>query len=236
LTTFVMVHGAWHGGWCWVRVADRLQAAGHRALTPTLTGLGERAHLLNRDITLDTHVQDICAVFEAEELQDAVLVGHSLAGMTITPAGDRVADRLKAIVYLDAFLPQNGQCHRDLIDPERAAQAHRIVTERGDGWLVPPRSAESFGVASEEDRAWIDRRCTPQPFAVMTQKISLTGAWDRIPQKVYIKAGAYAASPFGPFAERCKADPAWDYHEIACGHEIMIEKPAELTEILLGLA
>jgi pimeloyl-ACP methyl ester carboxylesterase len=236
MTAFVLIHGAWHGGWCWARVAERLHAAGHRALTPTLTGLGERVHLLSRDITLDTHVADICGVFEAEELVEAVLVGHSLAGMTITPAADILADRLKGLVYLDAFLPRDGECHRDLIDPERAAQAHRIVSERGDGWLVPPRSAESFGVRDALDRAWIDRRCTPQPFAVMTQRISLTGAWERIPQKVFIRAAAYANSPFGPFAERCKADPAWRYAEIDCGHEVMIERPGELTDILLSLA
>ncbi|MPY69754.1 MAG: alpha/beta fold hydrolase [Alphaproteobacteria bacterium] len=236
MTAFVLVHGAWHGGWCWVRVAERLAKAGHRVFTPTLTGLGERAHLLSRAITLDTHIADICGVFESEELTDAVLVGHSLAGMIITPVADRLADRIGALVYLDAFLPRDGECHRDLVDPERAAQARRIVDERGDGWLVPPRSAEAFGVRDAADRAWIDRRCTPQPFAVMEQKISLTGAWERIPRKIYIRAGAYANSPFGRFAERCRDDPAWRYEEIACGHEIMVEKPDELAAILLELA
>ena len=109
MANFVLVHGAWHGGWCWVRVAERLRRDGHFVVTPTLTGLGERAHLLNRDINLDTHITDIVAVLEAEELQDVVLCGHSYGGCVITGVADRVAERLRAVVYLDAFIPEDGQ-------------------------------------------------------------------------------------------------------------------------------
>ena len=145
MVTFVLVHGAWHGGWCWTRVARKLRAAGHEVHTPTLTGLGERAHLLTRDVDLDTHIADILGLFEAEEIEDAVLCGHSYAGMVITDVADRIADRLRAIVYLDAFVPDHGQSLFDLYGEDRTADARALAASDGDGWRMPPRPAAYFG-------------------------------------------------------------------------------------------
>ena len=152
MANFVLVHGAWHGGWCWVRVAESLTSAGHKVLTPTLTGLGDRAHLGDRDTNLDTHITDVISAIEAEELNEVVLCGHSYGGIVITGAADLIFEKLSSIVFLDAFIPRHGQSMQDLLPPERRRQAEKVVRERGDGWLVPARSAESFDVANREDR------------------------------------------------------------------------------------
>lgn len=233
MVNFVLVHGAWHGGWCWVRVADRLRRSGHRVETPTLTGLGERAHLLSRDIDLETHITDVIATIEAEELRDVVLCGHSYGGCLITGVADRIPDRLRALVYLDAFVPEDGQAMMDLLPVAAGARMAALVKEKGDGWRVPPRSAESFQVATAEDRAWVDRRCVPHPFATMTQPLRLTGTGKPVATRLYIRAANYDASPFGPFAERARADPGWRYEEIAYGHDVMVDAPDELAEALI---
>lgn len=231
MANFVLVHGAWHGGWCWQRVATPLLQAGHRVITPTLTGLGDRAHLGTPETNLDTHITDVTAAIETEELTDVILCGHSYGGIVITGAADRIADRLSTLVYLDAFIPADGQGMQDLLPPERRKQAEEVVAARGGGWRVPARSAESFDVADPADRAWVDRRCVPHPFGTMTQKLSLTGAWEAVPSKIYIKAQGYQRSPFGPYAERARNDPDWSYYEVACGHDVMVDDP----EVLLGL-
>ena len=236
MANVVLVHGAWHGGWCWVRVANQLIQKGHRVLTPTLTGLGDRAHLLSRDVNLDTHIKDVINTIEAEELTEVTLCGHSYGGVVITGAADRIADRISSIVYLDAFIPENGQAQRDLIPDSRQADADTHVKELGDGWKVPPRSAESFMVQAQEDRDWVNRRCVPHPYATMTQPIKLTGDWKNIPGKTYIKAGLYTTSPFGPFAEAAKNDPDWHYEEIEAGHDVMLDASTELAKALIRAA
>jgi pimeloyl-ACP methyl ester carboxylesterase len=236
MTTYVLVHGAWHGGWCWRRVADRLRKAGHKVFTPTMTGLGDRAHLNSPDIDLNTHIQDICAVFEAEEIDRAVLCGHSYGGMVITGVADRLADRIRAIVYLDAFIPEDGQSLFDIQGPERVKMFHDLADQSGDGWRVPPVSAEYFAVKTPEDAAWVDRRCVAQSIATYETPVRRGGADQAIPRKIYIRAESYPNSNFGPFAERTKGDPGWEYHGVASGHDIMVDKPDELTEILLGAA
>src|SRR5258708_5496460 len=235
MTTFVLVHGAWHGGWCWVRTARSLRAAGHEVRTPTLTGLGDRAHLMSRAVNLETHVDDIVNVFHAEELGDVVLCGHSYGGMVITGAADRVADRIRSLVYLDAFIPEDGQAVLDVQPPERAAMYLEQAREKGAGWLVPPVPAARFKV-NEKDQAWGDRRCVPQPLACMTQKLRLTGAHKTIARRSFIKAGAYVPSPFDRFFERVQRDPAWRTHSLPCGHDVMVDMPDELAELLIEAA
>ena len=156
--------------------------------------------------------------------------------VVITGAADRVADRISSIVYLDAFIPEDGQAQRDLISVKRQADADLMVSEQGDGWKVPPRSAESFMVQSPEDRDWVNRRCVPHPYATMTQPVSLTGNWKNISRKTFIKAGLYTTSPFGPFAEAAKNDPDWRYEEIDAGHDIMLDAPKELSDALVRAA
>src|SRR4029450_13175141 len=138
MTTYLLVHGGWVGGWIWNRVAPILRKAGHDVFTPTLTGLGERAHLANPDIDLATHIQDVVSVLEFEDLKRVVLVGHSYGGMVITGVAERTAERLNHLVYLDAFVPRDGQSVADLVSPELAASFEEGVRLSGDGWRIPP--------------------------------------------------------------------------------------------------
>ena len=183
--TFVLIHGAWHGGWCWRRVADRLRSGGHTVFTPTLTGLGERSHLLRGGIDLKTHIADAVNVMNWENLTDVVLCGHSYGGFVISGVAEQMTFAIRSIVFLDAFVPRNGEALQDLTGPA-AQEGIRNALRRGD-IAIPPHSAEAFGV-NEADRAWVDSLCVPQPIATFTDKITLTGARDRIPRKAYIRA------------------------------------------------
>lgn len=234
MSTFVLVHGAWHGGWCWVRVAERLRAAGHAVFTPTLTGLADRSHLLGPGVTLQTHIRDVANLLLWEELKDVVLVGHSYGGMVITGAADRVADRIRTLVYVDAFTPAHGQAAFDL----RAPEANAIVLEKakaGGGWRVSPTKAEAFMV-NPADRAWVDGKCTDLPLGCFTEKLYLSGAVDGIADRVYVRAGGYPNVPFDRALEAARADPRFRCHVVDCGHDIMVDAPEELTSILLESA
>jgi pimeloyl-ACP methyl ester carboxylesterase len=231
--TFILVHGAWHGGWCWRRVADRLCARGHTVFTPTLTGLGERSHLLRPDIDICTHIADVVNVFKWERLSDVVLCGHSYGGFVISGVAEEMAAAIRAIVFLDAFLPQNGETPLSLTSPA-VQEGIRAALERGDLGM-PPRAAELFGV-NEADRAWVDSLCVPQPIGTFTQKIALTGARDRIARKMYIRARSYANPGFDRAAAAVKSDPSWRYHELPCGHDVMVDAPERLTELLEEVA
>ena len=235
MSVFVLVHGAWHGGWCWGRVARTLRRADHEVHTPTLTGVGDRVHLMNRSVDVETHIEDVVRLIEAEELSDAVLCGHSYGGMVITGVADRIPDRLRSLVYLDAFVPADGQCTLDFQAPERAAFLRAEAASKGGGWLVPPIPAARFMV-NEADQAWVDRRCVPHPLACFEQRLRLTGAHARVAKRTFIKAGAYVPSPFDSIFERLKADPAWHATSIACGHDVMVDKPDELATLLLQAA
>ncbi len=218
--TFVLVHGAWHGGWCWRRVADRLTAAGHRVFTPTLTGLGERSHLLGPSVNLSTHVTDIVNVLRWEELGEVVLCGHSYGGMVVTGVADLVPERIATLVYLDAFVPENGQSMQDL-----------RPREIGPGLTMPPIPAETFRV-NAADRAWVDRECTPQPVQCITEKLALSGAYRAVQRRVYIRAADYPSPAFEPTYERLRSDPGWTVHRLPCGHDVMVDMPDALAELL----
>src|SRR3984885_1259783 len=170
--TFVLVHGAWHGGWCWRRVSDRLHAAGHDVFSPTLTGLGERSHLLRAGIDLKTHIADVVNVMKWERLTDVVLCGHSYGGFVVSGVAEQMASALGSIVFLDAFVPRAGEAALDITSPGARALI-RAALQRGDIG-VPPRSAADF-LVNAADRAWVDRLCVPQPIATLTDKSVLTG-------------------------------------------------------------
>src|SRR5262245_41164657 len=186
--TFVLVHGAWHGGWAWRRVADRLQACGHIVFTPTLTGLGERAHLLNPRIDASLHVADVLNVIRYERLDDFVLVGHSYGGCVISGIAEAMPDAIRSIIFLDAFIPDNGDSTLDLVQPA-VQEVIRAVLALGET-TVPVRDAAAFKV-NEKDRAWVDALATPQPIGTMTEKLALTGARDRVTAKAYIPGPGY---------------------------------------------
>jgi len=231
--TFVLVHGAWHGGWCWQRVADRLRGGGHKVYTPTLTGLGERSHLLRQGIDIGTHITDVVNVIKWERLSDVVLCGHSYGGFVISGVAEQMSAAIRSIVFLDAFLPNNGDTTQNLTS---VAVQEAISAALASGALgMPPRPAEAFGV-NEADRAWVDSLCTPQPIGTFTYKIALTGAREKIARKTYIRAKTYANPGFDRAVAVVKADPTWRFHEVASGHDVMVDAPERLSELLLEAA
>jgi pimeloyl-ACP methyl ester carboxylesterase len=231
--TFVLVHGAWHGGWGWQRVTDRLRARSHTVFAPTLTGLGERAHLLHPGVNLSLHIADVLGVIRYERLGGIVLVGHSYGGCVISGVVEAVPVAVRARVFLDAFIPDDGDAALDLVQPA-VQDVIKAALQRGDS-VIPVRDAAAFKV-NERDRAWVDALATPQPIATMTEKISLTGARERIVKKAYVRASGYPNVSFEKAHARAKADPAWRTYEVACGHDVMIDEPDRLTEILIEMA
>jgi pimeloyl-ACP methyl ester carboxylesterase len=234
--TFVLVHGAWHGGWCWARVGERLRAAGHRVLTPTLTGHGERAHLLSPEIGLDTFVQDIVAVLETEEVTGAILVGHSFGGLPITGAADRVPERIAHLVYLDASLLQNGESLFDRLPPELIAERRRRAQETSGGLTMPVPSPGSFGVTRPEDIAWIERRLRPEPLRGYVDSLRLEHPFGNGRKITYIACVEPAYPPVAVMHDRAFKQAGWHYLKLAAGHDAMVTAPAALSEMLLRLA
>ena len=224
--TFVLVHGAWHGGWCWTRVSPLLRAAGHTVFTPTLTGLGERSHLLTRDVDLETHITDIVQVLEFEDLENVVLVGHSYGGMVITGVADKVSGRISQLVYVDAMLPENGKAITDY-NPRQLPP----ITE--DSWHDPANEPQEYGVNDERDVAWVKQRLTDMPRKCLTQPLKLADDKSRRIKGAYIRC---SKRPFaGEAAGRAK-QRGYRYRELmSAGHDAMITQPRELTKILIDL-
>lgn len=229
MATFVLVHGAWHGAWCWRRVARLLARNGHEVFTPTLTGLAERSHLLTPDIDLDTHILDIVNDMKWQELNNVVLVGHSYGGMVISGVAEQMENAIASLVMLDAFLPESGQALVDLQAPQRREAL--LAAESKGATALPPRAAALFNV-NEKDRSWVDAKCTPQPIKCFLQKLTLTGARERIAHKAYIRATGYPSHSFDLGAASARAK-GWPVHEVPCGHDVMLDMPDRLTEILL---
>lgn len=231
--TFVLVHGTSYGGWCWKRVADILRRQGHDVYSPTLTGLGERSHLMSAAINLDTHILDVVNTIRWERLHDVCLVGHSSGGVIVSGAVEQVEDRVSSIVFLDAFLPEDGQQGTDWNSPHAKAAIQAAVT---NGEISRPPVSSSIYNVNDADRAWVDAMTTPQPIGVSVQPIRLTGARDRVARKSYIRATGYPHELFDRFYARTRADPTWRTYEVACGHDVMIDDPARLAEILVEVA
>jgi pimeloyl-ACP methyl ester carboxylesterase len=231
--TFVLVHGSWHGGWCWRRVADLLEKRGHKVFAPTLTGLGERSHLMSAMITLQTHITDIANVIKWENLSDVVLVGHSYAGFVISGVAEKALPSISSIVFLDAFLPENGESVVDLAPPELRATSLAAAAKNEVGRPVPP--AKAFHV-NEQDQAWVDSKLTPQPTFVSLEPIALTGAREKIAKKTYIRATSYPNPRFDGYLERLKTNPAWRTYGVPSGHDVMVDKPEQLSDILMEVA
>jgi pimeloyl-ACP methyl ester carboxylesterase len=231
--TFVLIHGAWHGGWCWRRVSDLLEPRGHKVFAPTLTGLGERSHLLSKDINLDTHITDIVNVFKWEDLKDVCLVAHSYGGWPSSGALEQIHDRVSSIVWLDAFKPENGQRGADYAS-EFSRKALQEALAKGEAGRAAPKP-EAFFV-NEEDRAWVASKLTPQPNGVVFQPIKLSGAREKVAKKTYIRAPAYPQPAFDKAYAECKADKSWQTFEAACGHDVMVDAPEWLVDVLLKVA
>lgn len=229
----VLVHGAWHGGWCWERVAPLLRAAGHAVYTPTLTGLAERARLLDRETGLTTHIADIVSLLEQHDLRRVILVGHSYGGMVISGAAAAQPDRIAALVYLDAFVPQAGDCVMTLLPPHRAAHYAESAANAGDGWRIPSPPASGLGVTAPEDVTWLEARLTDHPLLAFKQPLPDDPPPPDQVARRYLRCNPGSPS-FAAVAARLQADPTWDYHELASGHDAMVTVPAELGALLLS--
>ncbi|RGP38031.1 alpha/beta fold hydrolase [Pseudotabrizicola alkalilacus] len=231
---FVLVHGAGHGGWLWARVRDRLTAQGHRVFTPTLTGLGERSHLLDASVTLETHITDVVNVFEWEDLTNAVLVGHSYAGWVVSGAMEQLEKRVSALVYLDAFLPDDGQRGVDFLN-EAQTEAFNAAREKGEISRPGPNST-ALRIQRPEDAAWVDSKITPQPIGVSLDPVKLTGARDRVATKLYVRTPLFPQPRFDAALARCQADPSWKTAIMEnCGHDPMVDDPDAVVALLEAL-
>jgi len=240
MANFVLVHGAWHGGWCWQRVAGALQQQGHRVHAVTLTGLGERAHLLSASITLDTHVDDVLNLIEAEELNDVVLAVHSYAGMIGTAVADRLDQRLKHLVYVDAVLPKPGESWSST--QSGATQQQRLAAAQASRhFSFPPPDPEVFGL-KDADREWVQRRQTPHPGNTYQAPLQFDVQRVAAVPRTFVSCTQPALATIAPSRLRARDPLFWNgawlakaqYVELPTGHDPMISEPAALVRILLG--
>lgn len=236
-STFVLVHGAWHGAWCWQRVLPLLRAGGAPIHAVTLTGLGERAHLMSPQIDLHTHIQDVMGLIEAEELQRVVLVGHSYAGMVITGVADRLLREkpgtLSHLVYLDAVLPYPGDSWSSHHTAE-TKQARIDASKPSGGLSFPPPDAAIFGL-SGADRDWVNRRQTPQPFRLYEQPLDFDGKRVAEVPRAFIDCTSPALATIAPSRQRVRSEPGWQVVEMATGHDPMVSEPRALADHLLSI-
>jgi len=241
-TPFVLVHGAWNGGWCWNRVRPLLEQQGHRVFTPTLTGLGERAHLREPVPKLETHILDVLGLLESEELNDVTLVGHSWGGMVVTAVADRAKKRIKRLVYLDAAVPNDGAdfaSHIPGIDSESAERRRAAFRQlSADGIWVPAMAPEIVGVTAPNDADWLRRRLTSHPLGTWLDPVRFTNGGHGGIGKTYVLATKPLTAVMGyPLhGEVAKRGGEWTYREIATGHSMMITEPAQTAELLIEAA
>ena len=228
MATFVLVHGAWTGGWGYKKTARLMRAEGHEVYVVTLTGLGERSHLSHPGITLSTHIQDVVNVFEYEDIQDAILVGHSYGGMVITGASARVAARIRTLVYLDAFLPADGQALWDIAGEN--GQQFYIDGQRSTPGMVSPAGLP--GMPADADSAAVGRRKLDlHPLLTLTEPVRLDGSERSIKRRTYILATRQPG--FQRFYDQVKAGPTWTTKTIDTGHIVMMDDPEGLARLLL---
>ncbi|GAB3348907.1 alpha/beta fold hydrolase [Amycolatopsis echigonensis] len=239
MTTFVLVHGAWHSGRAWDRVVPLLESAGHRVLAPSLTGYGDKKHLLSPEIGLDTHVQDIVDVLRGE--QDVVLVGHSYAGLVVSSAANEVPDRVAELVYLDAMVPEDGET---AVDVQPVSQSLiDLAQQHGDGWRVPPLPERPapfglFGVTDPADLEWLRGMLSDQPVRCLQQPVRLDNPAARAIPRTHIHCvgttpKGIVRRPVPAIQPNGTPSQVW---ELPTGHDCMITMPVELSELLLKLA
>jgi pimeloyl-ACP methyl ester carboxylesterase len=241
VATFVLVHGAWHGGWCWNRVLPLLETAGHRAFGPSLTGLGDRADRLSPEVGLSTHIHDIAELIQEQRLGQVILVGHSYASLVITGVADRVPDQVGHLVYLDTFVPRAGEAMAT-IAPLVVALLRKQARDRGSGLVIDPPQGETYGVTEASDLKWVQAMVTPQPLKTFEEPLRLSDPEivSRFPRTHICCSGGGRLFSFirrliSPRALPPK-EPGWRLRNVPTGHDAMITLPRELAGLLLEVA
>ena len=215
MATFVVAHGAWSAGWAWKKVHPLMSQAGHRLVTPTYTGLGERAHLAHPDVDLETHILDLLSVLRCEDLQGVILVGHSYGGMVATGIADRARERIAELVYLDAFAPQDGESAFDLQPAERRNEVRAHARAHGDGWRISPNPMPPD--TSEADRAWAEPRRVPQPIKTFEQRLRLQHGEPTLPRHYIYCTRSGPGDVFHRFYDRARRE-SWQTYEVDASH------------------
>ena len=227
MATFLVAHGAWSAGWSWKKMHPLMQAAGHRLITPTYTGLGERGHLANPSIDLDTHIQDLLEVIRFEGLDNFVLIGHSYGGMVATGVADRASERITQLIYLDAFVPEDGQSLFDLVSAANREEMLERARNTGDGWRIAPNPMPPD--TPEPDREWAAPLRLPQPVSTVQQPIRLRHKSPPVP-RTYIYCTR--SDIFKRFADQARHDSSWRYFELDASHNPHITAPEALAALL----
>jgi pimeloyl-ACP methyl ester carboxylesterase len=228
-----MVPGAWLGGWCWRYVAEALRAAGHTVIPATLTGLGERAHLLNRDIGLNTHIADIVGLLEYRDLRDVSLVGHSYGGTVITAVAERVPGRIRRLVYLDASVPTDGESNDDVIGASMAAQLRALAMSAGEGWKVPPAAYVTERLSGHPLRPWIEAHLTPHPLRPFAEPVRLRSTEAAALPRAFIQTTQ--SDLYRRLMARAR-EKGWYCRELDGGHYAMFTEPKAVASALDELA
>jgi pimeloyl-ACP methyl ester carboxylesterase len=233
MATFILVHGAWQGGWAWDRVVPLLRAQGHDVQAPTLTGVGDRAHLISPRVGLDTHIDDVVATIRSQRLTDIILVGHSYAGQVISGVASALPAALARLVYVDAFVPNDGESATEQ-QPEAIAHHYaESVQERGFGWLLPTRNLEVLGVSDPVDVEWLTTLMVPHPYKGFNDPVRVTTQALAIPS-TFIESVDWMRV-FKSARERAQSR-GWPVHELQTGHQSMTTAPRELAELLDRIA
>ncbi|WP_246101872.1 alpha/beta hydrolase [Methylobacterium terricola] len=233
--TYVLVHGAYGGGWIWRDVAASLRGQGHRVFTPTQTGLGERSHLLSRQITVDTHIDDVAGVIAFEDLRDVVLVGHSYGGMAVTGVADRLTDRIRRIVYLDALIPEAGDTAFTILPAGMAEARRKTALEQGAGVALPVPGPEAFPIPAGPAKDWFMQRLRPHPIGTYESPVRLSKPAGAGLPVTYVAYTAPALASIEPSRQRAKAKAGWEYRELAVPHDVEVPNPERVVEVLAGV-
>ena len=229
--TFLLIHGAFHGGWCWSRVADALRAKGHRVFTPSLTGLGDRAHLLNGSIDLNSHVEDALAVIESDELKDVVLVGHSFAGFTITGVADRMPEAIKHLFYLDAAIALSGRSPIADTPPKVWEERLKLATMVNGVPVFASPPPAYFGVTDPKDAQWMLRHLKPMPVKLYETALPLKGPPGNKLPRTFVRLTQPPLPQIDAYAKHAKGN-GWKYTELAAPHDVMVTDPEKLADLL----
>lgn len=233
--TYVLVHGAFHGGWCWRPVAAGLRKRGHEVFTPTQTGLGERRHLMSSLITMETFVQDILATIEMEELSEVILVGHSFGGRVIAGVADRIPEKIRHLVFIDGGLPLDGLSRLETMSPDQRDE--RIARARVTGGIsVPAPSASTFGVSDADCAAWLDGHLTPQPLSAEASRLVLSNPVGNSLPVTYVRCTAPSFPGVDSSARYAQGRDGWKYIEVEAGHNVIVTDPQWTIELLHGVA